>query len=215
MPEGVRRSRPYLLHYLRSRISPEGACENDPRDDQVQAPAGGQGRPGIPDHRRTDPTIHRGEQDNVTGVPGINHHEPNVDKCRPARSHNDRSPGSISLFPSLFLIFPKRLPASPTARIRSLRGLGLRRVDGGTQMLRSGDALGLHPRWRPLLRWHEWMGCVDGTTGLTLPAGCSALASLSRPGGQPVGLGHPFDMATSGGTSTGASRPKGGHHKVR
>ena len=53
------------------------------------------------------------------------------------------------------------------------------------------------------------MGWVDGTTGLTLPAGRSALASLSRPGGQPVGLGHPFDMATSGGTSTGASRPEG------
>ena len=52
-------------------------------------------------------------------------------------------------------------------------------------------------------------GWVDGTTGLTLPAGRSAPASLSRPGGQPVGLGHPFDMATSGGTSTGASRPEG------
>ncbi len=77
----------------------------------------------------------------MTGVPGINHHEPNVDKCQPARSHSDRSPGSISLFPSLFLIFPERPPASPTARIRSLRGLGLRRVDGGPRTLRSGDAL--------------------------------------------------------------------------
>jgi len=49
----------------------------------------------------------------VTGVPGINHHEPNVDKCRPARSHSDRSPGSISLFPSLFLIFRSGLRPRP------------------------------------------------------------------------------------------------------
>ena len=49
----------------------------------------------------------------MTGVPGINHHEPNVDKCRPARSHSDRSPGSISLFPSLFLIFRSGLRPRP------------------------------------------------------------------------------------------------------
>jgi|GEM_PF-4605684 hypothetical protein len=62
-------------------------------------------------------------------------------------------------------------PAFAHCSLRSRRGLGLRRVDGGTLSLRSGDALGLRPRWRPLLRWHEWTGCVDGTTGLTLPAG--------------------------------------------
>ncbi|MFA5089293.1 MAG: hypothetical protein WC552_09715 [Candidatus Omnitrophota bacterium] len=39
-----------------------------------------------------------------------------------------------------------------------------------------------------MLRCHEWNGFVDGTTGLTLPAGHSALASRIRPGGQPVGL---------------------------
>lgn len=49
----------------------------------------------------------------MTGVPGINHHEPNVDKCRPARSHSDRSPGSISLFPSLFLFFRSGLRPRP------------------------------------------------------------------------------------------------------
>lgn len=41
---------------------------------------------------------------------------------------------------------------------------------------------------RPSLRWNEWTGFFDGTTGLTLPAGCFALAPRRRPTGQPVGL---------------------------
>jgi len=77
----------------------------------------------------------------VTGVPGINHHEPNVDKCRPARSHSDRSPGSISLFPSLFLIFRSGLRPSPTARFARGEGSAFGRLTGALVSLLSGDAL--------------------------------------------------------------------------
>ncbi len=67
----------------------------------------------------------------MTGVPGINHHEPNVDKCRPARSHSDGSPGSISLFPSLFLIFRSGLRPRPLLAYARFEGSacgGLMRV---------------------------------------------------------------------------------------
>jgi len=64
------------------------------------------------------------------------------------------------------------------------------RLTGALISLRSGDALTL-VRWWPPLRWQEWTGDVDGTTGLTLPAGRSALALFTRPGSQPGGLKDP------------------------
>jgi len=92
--------------------------------------------------------------------------------------YNNRSQGTITLSPGGIPGFSwAGLRPSPTARFRSLRGLGLRRTVSGPLSLHSGDALTL-VRWRPPLRWLLLFSLMLTTDSFTLPAGRS-LRSLS------------------------------------